>query len=265
MKNRIRDILSLLLLAVFLISGGLWLFHDRSIARGADSYDRALELAGMPMSGESVQSPEAEGKWVPAPVEGDGNMERLRKINLAALQEENPDVLGWIMIPGTAVDYPIVQGEDNEFYLNHTWDGEQSGLGSIFLESKNSPELDDYNSIIYGHNIRDGSMFSVLKLYDEGDYLEEHPYVYILSGTGAWRYEVFAAYRAPVRSKSYLVGFTGQDSRDEFLDYALEKSVVESGVQPGEKDRILTLSTCTGGSYSHRWVVQARLEMVKAE
>lgn len=264
-----RKYLRFALLMVFAASAVLFLrqFYDK--AAGGESYQRALELAysSAASSASSTPSPapeaavEKEQVLVPVPVFNDPEMDAMALIDLKALREINPDVLGWIRIPGSSIDYPIMRGEDNKFYLEHTWEKEKSSVGSIFLECRNSPDFDDYNTIVYGHSMNNGSMFGGLKQYNEEYWLKDHPYVYVVSDNGVYRYEIFSIYRTDVDSPTYGLSFNQAETKANFLVYALEESMHDTGVIPHPDDRILTLSTCSGNSYTERYVAQARMPM----
>lgn len=275
MKKTFRKILCLCFLAVFLASTSLLvrqMIYNRS---GADAYSHAHALASVSQSRnrnrhateptEPVQEETTppEPVWIPAPVENDPVMEQMAGIDLAALRAENPDVLGWIRIPDTKIDYPLMRGDDNEYYLHHTWNRQPNTMGSIFLECRNNPNLADYNTIIYGHNMANGTMFAQLHRYAEKGFRENHPFVYILSDAGVYRYEVFSAYRAEIDSPVYALSFRQEESRVQLVGHALENSRIDTGIVPEKTDRILTLSTCSGAGYTNRWVVHARLKMVE--
>ncbi|MBR4290197.1 MAG: class B sortase [Oscillospiraceae bacterium] len=275
MKKRIRKIAMCVLVAVFVVSTALSLRQWKDNAGGETAYEDALSVAmqqpkenaakgAQPASDASGgEEKEPVTVWVPAPVEGDPVMEEMAQINLAALREKNPDVVGWIRIPDTNVDYPLMQGEDNDFYLNHTWEKEPNSVGSIFLEYLNSPDLTDYNTIVYGHNMNNNSMFGDLEKFSLTQYWEAHPYVYIVSDAGVYRYEIFAFCNADVESLTYGMRPQRQDTKEKFLNLSLEASWIDTGIVPPVTDRILTLSTCSGTRYTHRYVVQARLPMVE--
>ena len=272
MKKKLRKLLNILLLAALILSVGMLLRQLRDNQKGSQSYSAAEQLASAPQAEteaieetvptESTQP--AETVWVPEEVADDPEMEDLRDINLAALREVNPDVVGWIRVPGTAIDYPLMQGEDNDFYLNHTWEGESNSVGSLFLEYQCSGDLTDFHSIIYGHNMGDGSMFGRLKRYAKQDYWEKYPYVYLVTDGGVYRYEIFSAYKADVEGDAYAVRVRTEERKEAVIALALESSVIETGITPAVTDRILTRSTCSGETYANRWVVQARLKMVEA-
>ncbi len=187
----------------------------------------------------------------------------LADINLEALQEVNQDVLGWISLPGTKLSYPIVQGEDNNEYLYHNWKKEPSISGSIFMESANCSDFSDFHTIIYGHRMRDLTMFGVLKEYQSLDFLQEHPNIYLVHGDEICRYAVFAAYEAGIKSMVYRLDVEENGWEEEFLQFCRESSVIDAGVTPEPGAKILTLSTCTGRGHSTRWVVQGYLTEVE--
>lgn len=270
MNRNVRKLLTVVLCVVFVISTALLLRQFRDNSGGSEAYDVALEIA---LNGgkrekeageETVPEQEAEAlAWVPEPVEDDENMQTLADMDLDALREVNPDVIGWIYVPDSRINYPLLQGEDNEYYLKHTWEDKANSVGAIFLECMNSPDMTDFNTIVYGHNMNDGSMFAGLRRYSAQWYWERHPYVYVATDEGVFRYEVFSSYKADVDSNTYGLSFNQMKTRADFLIMALENSQIDTGIVPEMTDRILTLSTCSGAGYSTRWVVHARLKMVE--
>jgi len=271
MKKQFRKIAMGILLVVFLVSTALTLRQIFDNVGGEASYADAQAIAMQrkeaSASAETLPASdpagEASRKWVPVPVEGDLQVEELEKINLAALREVNPDVVGWIRIPDTKINYPLMQGEDNEFYLNHTWEKDPNSVGSVFLEWQNSADLTDYNTIVYAHNMNTGAMFSDLELFALKAYWKERPYVYIATDDAVYRYEIFAFFQPEVESLTYGMNPQRNDTKEKFLNKALEKAWYDTGVRPAVTDRILTLSTCSGADYDFRYVVQARLPMME--
>ena len=272
MKKKLRKTAMCILILVFAVSTALSLRQFRDNAGGESAYQGAMEIAmngpkeEIPEGTEAVATePAAEPVtcWKPAPVTDDPMMEEMAQINIAALREENEDVLGWIRIPDTKVDYPLMQGEDNDFYLNHTWDKQPNSVGSIFLEHLNSPDLTDYNTIFYGHNMKNDSMFGQLENYALQHYRQAHPYVYIATADGVYRYEIFAFFRAEVDGLAYSLNILQDRTKEDFLQLSRDSAWYDTGIVPELTDRILTLSTCSGANYAHRYVVQARLPMVE--
>ena len=249
MKKKIRKALIVIIALVFLGSLTMVLTLRQESRQGKELYEQAEQIAAVPPS-ESIQPDASESQ--PAPSE-DG----MADISVAALQEASRDAIGWIQIPDTVLSYPIVQGEDNDYYLNHAWNGAVTSVGSIFMDYRCAEDFSDFNTILYGHRMKDGSMFASLKYYSKADYWDAHPYVYIEDADRTRQYAVFAAYEAPVRACTYEIAPESDDLRQTVIDYALEQSVIQTGVVPAATDRILTLSTCTGDGYDSRWVVQA--------
>lgn len=267
MKKKVRKCLQLVLILVGLVSTALLLRQCFDNAGSEEAYNSALAIAQQggekqnPAITEETQ-PAKKTQWIPAPVEDDPNMQTMAAMDLEALREVNPDVVGWIWIPDTEINYPVMQGQDNEFYLNHTWEGKKNAAGSIFLEHRNSADFTDYNTIVYGHNMNNGSMFAAVRSYASQWYYQRHPYVYIAMDSGVYRYEVFSSYKASVESSAYGLSFHQDQTKVNFLTEAIKKSQFDVGIRPEITDRILTLSTCSGGGYTHRWVVHARLKMI---
>lgn len=254
MTRRIRRVLILILAVIFLGSLTMLLLQWREYQAGRDIYTQAEELARPVVSGEEPELPAAPEEVPETPEVPE---EPLQDISVTALQEKNANVVGWIQIPGTELSYPLMQGDDNDYYLNHAWNGWETPVGSIFMDYQCSPDLTDFNTIVYGHRMKDASMFSALKGYNKHTYWEEHPVVYIKDGEGLHRYEIFAAYEAPVRSYTYEKKAGDDTTKQAVIDFGLEQSVIDTGVIPEITERILTLSTCTGKGYDSRWVVQA--------
>lgn len=277
MKPNIRKLFSLLLLAVFLVSTTLFVLSFFDKQKSELSYQTAESLAALSVIVPTTAPTEAaeeipaateakKPEWIPAPVtDGDPYLHSLAYTNLAALRQVNPQVVGWIHIPGTRIHYPITQAEDNEYYLNHTWEGDPNYCGAIFLESENSADYTDFNTIIYGHNMKNGSMFAALHDYTTATYWGQHRYVYLVTDEGVQRYEVFSSYNADVDSKTYGLSFRQTKTREEFIDMAVENSEIPVEIVPKTTDRILTLSTCTGLGYRERRVVHAYLPMVQSQ
>ncbi len=245
----------------FLGSAGMLLHTNLQYREGTMVYTEAEELVQLPkqelppVAGQEGEEPEIlEGDPHSA---ADPYAEALQKMDFAALQAVNADVLGWILIPETRISYPLVQGEDNEYYLDHTWKRSSSSVGAVFLEYRNSRDLCDFHTIVYGHRMRDGSMFASLKYYDRQAYWEDHPRIYLLDEQGTHAYDIFSAYEADVTGDAYQLAFSTAEERQVFLDHCIERSVLETGIVPAIEDQILTLSTCTGRGHDTRWVVQA--------
>jgi sortase B len=265
MRQGVRKIILIALIAVFAVSAGMLIRELVQYKQGEETYDEAKELAQIPDFSAPKQSQiaAASSSRSSAKPAADPYAEQLNKMDFSALSKVNGEVFGWILIPGTVISYPLLNGSDNSYYLRHTWRKQNSVVGAIFLEQSNSARLSDFNTIIYGHNMNNGSMFGTLKKYRTKSYWREHPYIYITTSSGSRRYQIFAAYEVSTQGKTYQVGFPSTSSRQSFLDYCMKQSNYTTGVTPRTYDHILTLSTCTGHGHATRWVVQARLPGTK--
>ena len=171
------------------------------------------------------------------------------------LKRINSDIVGWIYVDGQdVINYPICRGEDNDFYLHHTFRKEYLFAGSIFEDYHNSPDFTDPNTIVYGHNMKDGSMFNSLKHLNNQEKYEENPYFWILTPKGNYRYRIYCITTASVDSDVYLLH---NDNGPEFLKWEQQmqaSSDVANDVKLSEDDKTVILSTCTSDS-SYRVVV----------
>lgn len=275
MNQRLRTVVLVVLAAVFALSAAMVVYELAQYRTGAETYAEAEALVDLPVLEERVpdaqpQPPDAStaapdtSADAPAQPEKkpyvDPYAQQLRNMDFSALREVNSDVLGWIVIPGTAVSYPLVQTDNNTYYLKHTWKKWSSSVGSIFLEQHSAPDLSDFHTIIYGHNMNNGSMFGSLKKYKKLSWWQAHPDIYLTTDGGSARYEIFAAYEVSTTGTTYQIGFSGDGAKQEFLDFCMAQSVIDTGVIPTVADRVLTLSTCTGHGHATRWVVQAVLK-----
>lgn len=271
MNCKLRKMLFILLMAIFLCTGGLLISRLVDAHSAAKTNNLAQTLANVPTDTIPPESIHAAETPYTDPTESiqettlpteeelpDANALRLLNWDIASLQEVNPEVIGWILLPDTQINYPLLHTKDNETYLNTAWDGSYSVSGSIFLETRNDPALSDYNTLIYGHNMRNGSMFAPLMGYKDAQFLEANPNIYIATADSVHRYTVFAAYEASVVSDTYRLIFNSPARKQLALNSYLERSQWEPPLTPTIRDHILTLSTCTGtGQYETRWVVQA--------
>lgn len=274
MKQRVRTGLRGLLWFLGLLGLLLGLVRLAQEERGQEVYAQAVALAGAPVPTARSEPPTSSATPAPSVVPSaepssepqptptptptqDPYAQALQNMDVTALKAVNPDVLGWLWIPGTKLSYPLLCGEDNSFYLTHNWLGEASSLGSIFLEQANEADFSQFNTILYGHRMKNGSMFATLAHYRSAQYAAEHPRLYLIDETEQHCYEVFSAFEASVSDPVYQIDFQTTEEQAAFLAACLQASVLDLGIVPTVKDHILTLSTCSGRGYETRWVVQA--------
>lgn len=218
----------------------------------------------------AIMNPSPEPEATPAPTQEPSPLLEYdipnKTVDIANLQEkENGDIYAWITVPGTEIDYPVLQhSEELDYYLNHNVDGSKGYPGCIYSQNLNSRDWDDPNTVLYGHNMKNGSMFAGLHYYEDPEFLKENQYIYIFSQDYVRVYHIFGAYEYdnrhlllamdttdPAAFATYLVevqGLTGM--RDNFLEE----------VPVSRKDHILTLETCITNKPDRRYIVQAVLE-----
>lgn len=184
---------------------------------------------------------------------------RILDIDFAALKEASPDLVGWLYCPDTAVSYPVVQGQDNSYYLSHLADGSENRNGCLFMDCENRRDLSDENTLIYGHHMASGKMFASLVFYAGQEYYEAHPVVYLVTEEKDYRLELFAGYTAAVDSDAYTLRFASGGDFAAWLVRIKERSDFSSEVRVGGDDHIVTLSTCAYSFENARYVVHGKL------
>lgn len=268
MKKKIHKIITILLTGTFLFSSVMTMRQLSGYKQIEADATEAIEVAmpeqpAMSPSPTIEPVPTAEPEPMPtAEPEPDPlpeKMSYLYDINLTALQGENGDIFGWIEIPDTAISYPLLHGEDNDFYLRRNWKKEDSTGGSIFLEATNSPDIDGFHSIIYGHRMRDGSMFGELKHYAEQEFADAHPSIWIVLEDEIRRYDVFSVRETPIDGLTYRLDLEEKSIQDIFLEDCLDCSIIDTAVEPRPDGHVLTLSTCTGNGHEKRLVIHSIL------
>lgn len=175
-------------------------------------------------------------------------------VDFDILQSENPDIVGWVYCADTPINYPIVQGEDNQYYLRRLTDGSYNSSGSIFMDFRNAPDLSDLNSLIYGHNMTNDTMFGTLVEYKDQDYFNEHPHLWILTKECAYRIDLIAGIVTRSDSDTYTI-FETREELDAHLQSCVERSTFVSDYDLESVERIVTLSTCSYEYNTARYVV----------
>ncbi len=181
------------------------------------------------------------------------------QVNFVDLKKTGPEVIGWIWQENTVINYPVVQAEDNDYYLHRFIDGSYSAGGSIFTDCKNTPDFSDHNTIVYGHHMNDGSMFASLRNYRYQSYYDEHPTLYLNTPGGNFRIEVFAGYVCDADSDTYTFVFGSGEEFAAWAEKMRSQSDFHSDVPIGMNDKVVTLSTCSYEYWDARYVVQGKL------
>lgn len=277
----IRFLLMIIALGVFLYSGWTLYGFYKDYKQSADEYEHlessylaeeetgsenydALEdddtlqdeAAVQSITGKELVNRVENGREITVPV-------MKNPIDFEQLQSVNEDIVGWLRIRGLGISYPVVQGEDNDYYLHRTFERTDNFAGCIFMNCDNDSDLSDQNTIIYGHNMKDGSMFGKLKNYNEEDVYQKSKYFWIYTPDLIYQYRIFSASIVNKTGLTYQIMFT-EDEFNQFVNQAFSSSVVDnSGLSVTREDRVVTLSTCTGDD-STRFVVVGKLAQIYA-
>ena len=248
--------LGILFLVLALLLGGLAVYDYRKTKMAGQGYeDLKQQVMEKPEPVEEEPMPE-EKPAVEIP------------IDFVALQKENPDIYAWIRVPGTAVDYPVVQSStDNQYYLDHTVSGEKKAEGAIFTENYNGKDFEDPNTVIYGHDMKNGSMFQSLHQFMDRSFFDENREIIIYLPDRILHYEIFAAYLYDNRHLLHSFDFRDQKVYQQYLDMIFSmrdmKAFVNQKIKVGADDKILTLSTCYARMKEKRYLVQGVLQTVE--
>ena len=259
--DNIRKYLGVLLIVASVICGGFAAKGFVAERDAGESYTQLQEQAGGNKAQEDPkQEPEEVVEETPAtPAEEPV----INPIDFEEVQKECPDCYAWIRIPDTNIDYPIVQSPtDNAFYLDHNAYGEYEYAGAIFTEDYNKKDFSDPNTLIYGHNMKNGSMFQNLHLYEDRAFMEEHPVFEIYLPDKILTYQVFAAYNYDDRHLLKAYDFSDSEvfrlHLQEIRNQCSMSAIIDNDVEVTTKDRIVTLSTCNGID-DQRYLVQGVL------
>lgn len=216
----------------------------------------ALETATPMPSKAPIIAAKATESTAPTPTP-----RRFYSAKVSALRRDNKDTVGWLTIPKTGIDYPLVQTDNNEYYVEHTFAKKKNASGAIFMDCWNTNDFSDFNTVIYGHNMNDGSMFAGLREYEHQSFAKEHPTIEITQFDAKRTYQVFAAYVSQGEDEADFRGQSAvtEHDRGAFVYEAKKRSLIKSDVKPGKDGRLLTLVTCTSGRHPWYFVVHAVL------
>ena len=176
-------------------------------------------------------------------------------IDFEGLSAINSDIVGWIKLDGSVIDYPVVKCDNNDYYLEHLFDKQVNSSGCIFLDCRNSSDFFSRNSVIYGHHMKNGSMFSAITNYKNQSFYDEHPLFQLYTPNANYEVEIFAGYVADLQDNAWNTDFVNDDDFLKWLDERFQKSVFQSDVRPAADDKIVTLSTCSYDFDNARFVV----------
>ncbi len=247
-KRRKKSIGSTIVLiicvVIFVVSSYQLLITFEDYKEGNDNFDHIIE--------EVIQID------LPEDAQGDESFHYSDVfVDFQTLIEENADTVGWIRFDNPdKISYPIMKGETNDTYIRSSFAKEYSNMGSIFVDERNSGTFHDPHTILYGHNMKDGSMFGQLKKYAEEEFYSENPYFYISKPNGkVAKYQIFSARVVSETSDAYTVDFESDEAKQDYINECLRTSYYDTEAPINIEAHLITLSTCTSSDVE-RFIVQ---------
>ena len=274
MKKRIWKIVLIASLILIVISTANIIILSREYQRGINTYANLEKYANVTQASASLatdydassgDSSEDNAKGeLTAQEEKNSQPSVNLDIDYDALSEINSDFVGWIYYEPLEINYPIVLGNDNDYYTHYTFEKEKNSSGAIFMDFLNKADFSQFNTIIYGHNMRNGTMFgSLKKLLNNNSIIEDDPYIYIFTKEKIMMYEICAAYITDISSQTYDLTQTSEEQESylkyiqETADYYWDSPMLEN--TPSEDIHLITLSTCHGLHSQNRTVIHGVL------
>ena len=254
-KARVKQAQAILMLLLIVFSGVgsgilIWKIANYFIDAGkSQEYAENLSDSVTVMDdGEQYGDTEAEAEEIEIPA----------SIDFDSLYKISKDTVAWIFAPGTKINYVIAQAKDNDYYMHRLLDGTSANGGTLFEDYRCSNDFTDWNTIIYGHHMKNGTMFAGLMDYRDPDFYEEHPVMYLYVPGKRYKLELIAGYTTNVEDMIFSVPATKKE-RDEIVDYACRNSSFTSGIKVDGEDRLVTMSTCSYVYTNARYVVIGRI------
>ena len=246
----LSNVILVIALAVFAFSAYKLISIYSEYHKGDKEYDNIVEEAievQTPKGEETEKEQEAQKPKVHVSL----------KVDFEKLQKANKDVVAWIQFDEPErINYPVVKGEDDDKYLSTTFEGKKNSSGAIFMDANNSGEFADRNTFIYGHNMKNGSMFGQLRKFKAKDYCEQNPYFYIYTPDGKEvKYQIFAVCIVEDTSRSYTRFYNNDQEYLDYLKYIKSIARYDTGVEVNAESKIVSLSTCTNVSETQRLLV----------
>ena len=259
-KQRAIALISvLLLLAAFGVSTYKIVMAVREYRKGSDSYDDLQNYVfpayenngqGDVNNGESDQMDNTSESSV-------GGYWSVQKIgaDFESLAKINDDVVAWVSIPSTKLNYPVAQSGDNSYYLDHLFTGETNICGCAFLDYRNDDGFGSRNNIIYGHRMNDGSMFTCIQNYKNQSFYDSHPTATLYTPSGTYTIEFFSGYLTEAYGDPWKMSFASDEAYVQWHDDLVARSDFTSDVSFSGSDKVITLSTCSRSFKNARYVL----------
>lgn len=264
MKKLFQIIMIILALGVVLFCGSRLWAARQGYQASRDVYEEAASQFTTPaFSSGSENAPQAGGDHSAAHQEADEQacepIEAPITVDFKGLASVSDNVIGWIYCEDTVINYPVVCGVDNEYYLERDYRGNYDPGGSIFSDAANIKGFVDSNVILYGHHMQDMSMFATLKYWQDQDYYEKHPVMWLLTPEQDYRVELFSAYPTSAISDTYSIFRSPGPELERYLRFAVNNSTIRTSVELDPYAKYVVLSTCAYRDEIARTVLHGKL------
>lgn len=258
MKSKwLTRVLLVIFAGIFLFAAwnlfGIW----QEYREGEETYDKTVEefvTTLVPQEGDS--STASSG------VAQEEEEELAIRVDFESLLTVNKDVVGWLYSPDTPINYPVVQGSDNDYYLNHLYDGTYNSAGSLFVDYQNSAGFSDANVLVYGHHMKNRTMFNTLQEYKSQAYYEAHPIMWLLTPTQNYKVILFSAYTTGAVSETYTMFSAAGQPLYDYLEQCKAQSDFSMEIDLRSYNQFVVFSTCAYDFDDARYVVHGALEPV---
>ena len=185
-------------------------------------------------------------------------------VDFEKLKKVNPDIVAWLINDGTVINYPVVQSDDNSYYLDHLPNGTKNKLGALFVDYRINGDFSSRNTLVYGHHMKSGAMFASLVKYRKQAYYDEHPTMYLLTPEANYRIDIFSGYVTSINEDSFTFNFIDDNAFETFIAQRKAKSDFKSDIDVTAQDKIITLCTCTYEFSNARYVLHGKLTQINS-
>jgi len=245
---------------LFIVLIGIFVYSGISIARYIyDGYTSSkINDQLRKQYATTFQAGETEQNAVDDSEQSSVDQLQQHKDRFESLHEINADIVGWISIADTSIDYPVVQHSDNDYYLDHNIEQKRSSRGAIFMDYRNEHALVDTHTVIYGHHMKDDSMFGELSKYKDENYYKEHAIITLDTLEQPTRWQIFSVYVYSPDHQFFQYEFETEQQYSDYLNEIVESSMYSTDIEVTSKDQLLSLVTCTYEVSDARFIVHAK-------
>lgn len=262
MRKKLKWIVMVLLLVLFFGAGGTIVTTQLRYEKSREIYVQAAEsYTGKKESPASAPGSQSDGQGGAASSQKEETAPI--SVDFDALQKINPEVVGWLYCEGTNLNYPVMHGSDNLYYLSHSYDRQEIRSGAVFLDAQSAEIFRDSNTVIYGHSMSDGSMFSKLEDWKDQAYFEKHPVMWLLTPSEDYRVTLFSGYTTSAYSDTYTIFQNPCRQLEDYLSKVKAQSDFTAQVSLGKDEHYVVLSTCAYEFDDARYVLHGKLSKVE--